>query len=83
MDLHESTVPLSGTPGCKRSELEFQRDRGNVREEPQTEAGVFPEGGCLHRVLKSFAVSYVIKFSFSTSSKDFNEDRHYFSRPLD
>lgn len=31
-DLHKGTVPLSGTPGCKRSKLELQRDRGDVRE---------------------------------------------------
>lgn len=43
-------------------------------KQPQREAGVFPEEECLHRVLRSFAVSYVMKFSFSTPSRDHNED---------
>ena len=69
-------MPLSGIPGCKRSELEFQRHRGDVREAATKRSrGVFRrEMPTQDRVLRSFAVSYVIKFAFSTSSRDFNED---------
>lgn len=42
--------------------------------QPQRESEGLSEGRCLHRVLRSFAVSYVIKFSFSTPSRDFSED---------